>query len=162
CTQGAGHKPALCFFFPPSPPRDCLLMNAFHCVRAASVALVFSLALVTGCSSKTSVRGKGTLDGEKVDGGGITLRPAGEGRTGAGEIKDGQYYLDAERGLQPGSYKVEISWNKKTGKLIPSNDPPNKVEETRQAVPRKYNAETQLTLDVVGGSNTKDFELTSK
>jgi len=137
-------------------------MNAFPCVRAAAAALVVSLVAIAGCSSKTSVQGKVTLDGEKVDGGGITLRPSGDGHAVAGEIKDGKYYLDAARGLQPGSYKVEISWNKKTGKLIPSNDPPNKVEETKQAVPRKYNAETQLILDVAGGSNTKDFELTSK
>src|SRR3954468_9826812 len=107
-------------------------MNAFPCVRAAAAALILSLVAVTGCSSKTNVHGKVTLDGEKVDGGGITLRPAGEGKTVNGEIKDGQYSLDSERGLQPGSYKVEISWNKKTGKLLPSNDPPNKLEETKQ------------------------------
>src|SRR5438552_15212314 len=98
----------------------------------AGVAAV-SLIAMAGCSSKTSVSGKVTYDGKSVDDGGtITFKPTGQGKTVGGEIKDGKYYVDADRGLEAGSYKVEIYWNQKTGRQIVGNDPPNKVDETKQ------------------------------
>ena len=43
-----------------------------------------------------------------------------------------------------------------------SSDPPNKIDETKQVVPKKYNAESQQTADVKSGSNTFDFKVGSK
>ena len=36
------------------------------------------------------------------------------------------------------------------------------MDETREIIPRKYNENTTLTVDIGSGENMKDFELTSK
>ncbi len=51
---------------------------------------------------------------------------------------------------------------KPTGRKVASADPGMTMDETREAVPRKYNAETTLTVDVGATETVKDFALTSK
>jgi hypothetical protein len=73
---------------------------------------------------------------------------------------DGKYSLDNTRGPFPGKYKVEILWNKKTGKKVGTpGDPGVQMDETQQILPAKYNTATTLTADIGSGSNTKDFDL---
>jgi hypothetical protein len=129
----------------------------------SAAALLVQLA---GCSGKTRLEGTVTLNGDNVEDGTITLFVFSEtGRSRAnvsGPIKGGKYYLDSDKGLAPGSYKVEIHWMKKTGKQIPSNDPPNMIDETKEAVPKQYNTETTLLIEIKSGSNQKDFALTGQ
>lgn len=143
------------------------MIHARTTVRGlATLAAGLLLLPLAGCSSKTRLEGTVTLNGANVEDGTITLFAYGEtGRTRSnvsGKIKDGKYYVDSDQGLSPGSYKVEIHWLKKTGKQIPGNDPPNMVDETREAVPKQYNTETTLTVEVKSGSNQKDFPLTGE
>jgi len=128
-------------------------------VGAAAGTVVISLVALAGCSGKTSVSGKVTFDGKSVDDRGvISFRPVGQGRPVAGEIKGGMYYLDVDKGLTAGTYKVEVYWKQK-GKEVRSSDPPNKQYQMNEIIPRKYNTETTLMADIKPGSNSKDFDL---
>jgi len=93
---------------------------------------VLGLAL-SGCgagSGGAPVEGSVTLDGKPVDGGTITFVSENpKVHPVLADIKGGKYALDAAHGLKPGKYRVEINWKQKTGRQIPSNDPPNTIDE---------------------------------
>jgi hypothetical protein len=124
--------------------------------------------LLIGCSSsnRAVVKGSVTLDGEPVDGGMILFFPANEqykADQGRAEIKNGSYEIAAGKGPPPGNYRVEITWQKKTGKQVVSKgDPPNMEDETIQVIPPQYNQKSQLTKEIKAGDNKLDFPLTSK
>ena len=126
-----------------------------------SVAVVF--ASLVGCGSNTTLQGKFTFNGEKVDNGSVTLIPKqDDGRIKIGSfVGDGTYEIPEGKGLQPGTYKVELRWSKKTGKKIPSDDMGSE-DETVQVIPEKYNKNSTLELTVTAGRNVKDFEISDK
>ena len=125
---------------------------------------VTALALV-GCSSdsdRSRVQGSVSYNGESVDDGGIAFIPEGGGESQVrttGMIQDGRYDLDSTRGPYPGKYRVEIYWNKKTGRQIANRSGTAFKDETKQAIPAKYNANTVLAVEVKPGRNTLDFDL---
>jgi len=117
-----------------------------------------------GCASESSspVHGKVTLDGQPVEAGNIAFLPtAASGRKAAAAIEQGAYALSMSDKLPPGSYRVEISWPKPTGRKIPSADPGMLTDETREAIPGKYNTTSTLTVEIAKGDAEKDFALTS-
>jgi hypothetical protein len=59
--------------------------------------------------------------------------------------------------------KVSISAPKVVGKkkIYPTADSPE-MPVTREALPARYNEQTELTLDVTAGTISKDWELTSE
>jgi hypothetical protein len=140
-------------------------MNAFpHLCRLLFLAVV-ALALV-GCGSSASdrsrVHGAVSYDGEPVDDGGIAFLPEGGGASQAratGVIEGGHYDLDSSRGPYPGKYKVEIYWNKKTGKKLHGPSGKSSKEERKQAIPDKYNEKSELRVEVKPGSNELNFHL---
>src|SRR5437870_5517944 len=108
-------------------------------------ALVFSLVALAGCGgSKASVAGDVSADGTPVDHGSIVFVPAGGSGASVGtDVRDGKYTLPAERGLVAGKYKVEITWNKKTGrKGRDIADTGAVIEERLQVLPEKFNKKT--------------------
>jgi hypothetical protein len=137
-------------------------------LRPAPGALTLVLVcFATGCgSNRAPVAGSVTLDGRPVDGGIITFVP--EEFTGADgnramvttEIKNGRYALDSRHGPAPGKYRVDFSWKKKTGRQIPSNDPPATVEEEIQLIPKDYNVPSRIA-EIKPGENKFDFPITS-
>ena len=119
---------------------------------------IFALALtvLAGCGGgRTSVEGTVTFNGESVDDGGINFIPEdGSGKKSGGEIKDGKYSISTDRGPPPGKYKVEIYWNKKTGKtVIDKADTGAKTSETSQVIPAQFNTSTTLTTEIKSGKN---------
>lgn len=135
--------------------------------RTYRIGFVLLAALSTsaaGCggSEQTALKGKVTLDGVPVENGSIAFYSTAEGGPrAAAAIQNGEYAVPLERGLKPGSYRVEVSWQKPTGKKIPSTDPGFLADETREVVPDKYNVKSTLTADVAAGENIKDFPLTT-
>jgi hypothetical protein len=123
-----------------------------------------ALALV-GCSSdsdRSRVQGSVSYNGEPVDDGGIAFVPEGGGESQVrttGLIQDGRYDLDSKRGPYPGKYRVEIYWNKKTGRQLANRTKTAFRDERTQAIPPKYNEKTELVRDVKSGRNTLDFDL---
>jgi len=120
-----------------------------------------ALFLLVGCGgNRAAVKGKVTFNGEPVESGNIAFVPAGDGPRASGEISGGTYSIDADHGPGPGKHKVEVYWNKKTGKKVGTpGDTEVKMDETRQIIPFKFNAQSELTADVKSGSNTFDFDL---
>jgi len=112
--------------------------------------------VLSGCGSGARVEGTVTFDGAPVDGGSISFVPEGSTEApGTGQITDGKYSIRTEKGLTPGKYKVEIYWNKKTGKEVKNpNDAGTTVEETKQVIPVRYNTKTELTVELKAGSNS--------
>jgi hypothetical protein len=126
---------------------------------------VGAIAFLGGCSGQNSasVHGKVTLDGEMVSAGNIAFLPAAAGgRKVAAAIEQGLYSIPASQKLEPGKYRVEISWHKPTGRKVASADPGMTIDETREAVPAKYNRDSTLTVEIGGGEVEKDFSLATK
>ena len=105
------------------------------------------------------VSGKVTLDGKSMTNGTITFVPLITGPAAYGTITDGQYAIARREGPGPGSYRVEISDIQPTGRRVPDSEYPGKtIEETRNAVPRRYNLNSTLRVDVKGDRDqTFDF-----
>jgi hypothetical protein len=132
---------------------------------ALAVAVCISFIASVGCGGPAapSLKGKVTLDGAPVASGSIVFLPEkSEGRKAAAAIEDGNYAVPAEEGLQPGKYRVEVSWRKPTGRKMPSADPGITMEETKEAIPARFNTASTLTAELASGESTKDFALTSK
>jgi hypothetical protein len=132
-------------------------------IRSAALAGAAAL-LVAGCGGgRGSVSGTVKVDGQPVDAGDITFVPADVSkglRPVGASITDGKYEIDADRGLAAGSYKVQITWNKKTGKKTKDVADTGEIkDERRQVLPAEYNTATKLTHDVKAGANTADFDL---
>ena len=131
--------------------------------------LVFLIALAAvaadGCgrSRSPSLHGKVTLDGEPVANGSIVFLPStSDGPRAAAAIEGGNYTVPASAGLAAGTYRVEINWRQPTGRKLPSADPGIEMDETKEAIPSKYNADSTLTAELTAGDVTKDFALTTK
>jgi hypothetical protein len=107
------------------------------------------------------VSGKVMLGGKPMTGGTITFVPLASGPAAYGTITDGQYAIARGEGPGPGSYRIEISDIQPTGRRVPDSEYPGKtVEETKNAVPRRYNLNSTLRVEIKGDRDqTFDFAL---
>ena len=100
------------------------------------------LLVLVGCGSGTKLAGVvGTvaLNGQPVESGVISFIPAQAGgdQVAVGTpIAKGTYELAAQRGLPPGTYRVEIRWPRPTGRTLPSPPGSDPIVETSEAIPR--------------------------
>ena len=118
------------------------------------------VGLICGCGASGPalypVQGTITLDGAPLENGLVRFSPTKGEAPAAGEIKGGRYSLN----VASGEARVEITSTKVTGKRKAYNTPDSPlVEITKEAVPEKYNAKSELKHTVTAGPNTKDFEL---
>jgi len=141
-------------------------MQCGHAARAAAF-----LVLLAGCGEsmkRADVTGKVTVDGQPLENGAISFFPAdGKGPTGGGIIEDGEYLVqmplaDADPG-QPRRMKVTISAPKVVGmKKLYNTEQSLERPVTAESLPPRYNAKSELTIDVKPGSNEQNFDLKSK
>ncbi len=120
------------------------------------------ILLIAGCGHDGAAEVKGTIkvDGALPEEGTIQFSPVdGKTPTTGGPIKKGLYVVRVPLGVM----KVSISVPKVVGmkKLYPTPDSPA-MPVTKESLPSKYNADTQLQLEVKAGLNQKDFELQGK
>jgi hypothetical protein len=118
--------------------------------------------LAAGCdgSGMADVSGTVTVDGTPIEEGAITFFPIdGQGPTAGGPIKDGKYSVK----VPLGKMKVTISQPKAIGKkkLYNTPDSPEGII-WKEALPARYNEQSDLVFDVQSGRNSKDWELTAK
>jgi hypothetical protein len=133
--------------------------------RRELAVCILTICLIAGCkeTSPSSIHGTVTLDGESVELGNIVFLPAsGSGPRAAAPIEQGVYSIPASEKLVPGSYRVEISWRKPTGRKSASADPGMMIDETREAVPAKYNTDSTLIVEIGRGDVAKNFDLISR
>ena len=138
---------------------------------AAAVVVMLLLVALQGCGGGgvqfAPVSGKVTMDGKPLAGVNVYFIPVAKpgsdiaGDSGGGVTdENGQYTLKTSTrdglkdGAQVGKHKVIISLQETRGEGDRSI--------TREKLPKKYNAETELTAEVTAGNNQKDFELKSR
>jgi hypothetical protein len=119
------------------------------------------LLYVAGCGGsggRLAVSGTVTYKGVPVEQGSIAFIPtAGKGAYGASIFK-GTFAIPADRGLEPGTYKVMISSTVVEGKppLEPGGpDGP----QPKELIPAKYNSQTTLTREIKAGQAKLAFNL---
>jgi hypothetical protein len=138
----------------------CILPRVF-----GGIALGICLAAIVGCGgdNRAAVQGKVTLDGRDIEGT-ISFVPTDGRSTSAawGEIKEGCYSLPAARGPVVGTYRVEISWMRKTGKKQSNPAHVMFADEIAEAIPTRYNRQSELQAEIKPEKNQVDFNLTSK
>jgi hypothetical protein len=124
-------------------------------------ALLAALLAQAGCGSRDAqVQGTVQVDGKPLEKGWIIFVPAdGKTKTAGGEIKGGHYSVK----VPVGTMKVSISAPQVVGKkkLYDTPDSPEQ-DVTSEALPPRYNRQSDLTLDVKPGTNPKDYDLTSQ
>src|SRR5690349_21814612 len=122
--------------------------------RSRRVAAGLLWLLAAGCGgelgpARRPVSGSVKLDGRPLSDGAITFLPLGGGPAATAELADGAYAIEALRGPAPGAYNVEIVAVRPTGRRISHPDLPSETtDEVRNVVPSRYNARTQLQVDV--------------
>jgi hypothetical protein len=126
--------------------------------------------VIAGCgrqdypgAKRFPLSGKVTVDGQPLDWGSISfIPPSGDLRVSGDVIKDGSYSVPEEKGANAGKYKVEIRWNKKTGKKKRDPDSGEMYDERLEGLPPRYHANSELSADVPAQQNTFDFDLKSQ
>jgi len=117
---------------------------------------------LAGCSTKPPigiVSGEVTFEGKPVEDGLIMFTPVdGKSQPAGDVIKDGKYEV---KNVPVGQMKVEISGNQKTGKKLKAYDTPNSptYDEVIPLIPPRYNANSELTLEVKPGPQQVPYNL---
>jgi hypothetical protein len=131
--------------------------------------MLLSLAITTGCGGEKrpqrfALDGTVTLDGKPLTDGNIRFLPAaGTDRAMVGaQIGEGRFVIPAEKGVVPGTYRVEIGASRKTGRKVPGLSP-QPMDEFEQFLPERYNVQSTLTAEVTAaGPNRFEFALSLK
>ena len=136
-------------------------MPRSYAVRSAGWALLLGVGGLLGCSSdnRVGVEGTVTYDGQPIPLGSITFLPLGEGGIKSGDrIVNGVYKVEPRFGPMPGPHRVEIRWNKPTGKKY-KNEFGEELDRTQEGLPGKYHTNSILTAEIKPGKNIIDFHL---
>ena len=132
-------------------------------------SLTFAVIL-SGCGQREysgpqrfPLSGKVTYDGETVDAGSISFLPLsdGEQRVSGGSIEGGAYVVPEEQGANAGKHRIEIRWQKATGKKIRDPQSGEMVEQRAEGLPPKFHKDSELTADVSASQTKIDFDLKS-
>jgi len=123
------------------------------------------MGFLVGCGQSPTgpklekVTGKVTFKGEPVKEGDISVIPIGPGGSSAGgKIVDGQFQLEVTAGKK----KVEITAMRDVPGKFREDNPGEKMQVREQFIPAKYNAKSELELEVKSdASNEKTFDLSS-
>lgn len=126
-------------------------------LRSPIPGMAILIAFVAGCEkdgmNPIDVSGKVTWKGEPVDGGKIRFFPipATAGPVTGSHIVKGQYAAVGHGAVPPGNYRVEITWIHELPIPAGADDAATPTEE---AIPAKYNTESELTLEVPPNAKT--------
>lgn len=142
----------------------------FYGRRSVALLMLIAFALA-GCSrqdypgaKRFPLSGRVTYEGQPIDLGSISFLPlaGGEQRVSGGYIENGVYSVPEAQGANAGKYRVEIRWQKGTGKQ--ARDPhSNEILEARsEGLPARFNTGSELTVEVPSQQNKFDFDLKSK
>jgi len=132
---------------------------------------VTSLILFSGCgprSDRLAVSGNVTLDGAPLDQGSIRLTSTGTGKLFASGamIQNGEFHVPQEKGLPPGTYRIEISSPNTAAPLVVYKSAPGEPAlppTAPERIPAEYNSNSKHTVDVTaGGDNHFKFEIVSR
>lgn len=138
-------------------------------ILIASLTLLVMTAVI-GCGgqeydgkTRHPLAGKITVNVENLlDKGTISFLPLdadGKSRVSGGEVINGEFDFGEASGANAGTYRVQISWHKGTGKFQTDPDSGEKYEVRVEGLPAKYNNASELTVTVPSEDNRYDFDL---
>lgn len=142
--------------------------------RMILVAIIFSVLATsfTGCSGsdkdspeRAAISGLVKFKGELVEEGMITFSPVAPtvGPSTGAKIVKGIYSISEESGPVVGTNLVAVTAYQKTGKKIEAgtpNPPGTMVDELVPLIPKEFNTQSKLTVQVDTGDNANtDFDL---
>ena len=138
--------------------------------QSALAASCLLLLFLAGCGQpdykgpkRFPLSGNVTYDGEPIDFGSISFLPAGgEQRVSGGLIENGKYSVPEAQGANAGKHRVEIRWNKRTGKQKRDPDSGEMYDDRKEALPPRFHADSELTAEVSAQQTNFDFDLKSK
>jgi hypothetical protein len=130
--------------------------------------LLLLLIAVAGCSGREyegakryPLSGKVTYDGEPIDFGSISFLPEAGDRPSGGLIENGTYSVPEPKGANAGQHRVEIRWRKMTNRKVRDPDSGEMYDERKEALPKRYHEDSELTADVSAKQTKFDFDLKS-
>ncbi|MDB5391984.1 MAG: hypothetical protein JWM11_7630 [Planctomycetaceae bacterium] len=129
--------------------------------RALPCLVLIIAVSLTGCGgskgpAEGTISGKVTLDGKPLEKGAISFQPTdGLGKSAGGKIVNGYYSTTATLGPK----KVQIQAPKVVGTFKAYDTPDSPVlDKIEELIPAKYNAQSELKIDVKTGSTTANFD----
>lgn len=130
----------------------------------AFARVVLFCVFAAGCATKpkpiAEATGSVTLDGLPVEAGIVSFIAMDDGKiSGGAAISAGRYKLYPGSGIEPGNYRVEIRWAKPTGEKVKEPVYGHSPDIFAEAIPPKYNSESELTVELTNGANALDFRL---
>jgi len=140
---------------------------SFHCRRLATL-LAMLLLLLSGCgprSDRLAVSGAVTLDGAPLDEGSIRLTSTGNGKLFASGamIQNGKFNVPQEKGLPPGTYRVEISSPDTAVPPVVYKGAPGEPAlppTAPERIPPEYNSNSKQIVEVsMHGDNHFEFDI---
>jgi hypothetical protein len=140
---------------------------SFH-RRFLATFLAMLLLFFAGCGSRSdrlAVSGAVTLDGAPLDVGSIRLTSTGNGKLFASGamIQNGKFHVPQEKGLPPGTYRVEISSpDTAVAPVVYKGAPgePALPPTAPERIPPEYNSNSKQTIEVTrGGDNHFEFDI---
>jgi len=145
--------------------------------RFGQLILGLLISFQMGCSSSDrpelgQVTGTVTLSGKPLTGVAVVFQPE-NGRPARGITNaEGKYeltYISQTKGTKIGPNRVEIAPSEEgeDSEEVESDDgepqvAPNRSKSAKPVVPKRYNVQSELKVDVKPGENTFDFQLESK
>jgi hypothetical protein len=130
--------------------------------------LAMLLLSFTGCrprSDRLAVSGDVTLDGTALDQGAIRLTSTGGAKLFASgaTIRNGTFHIPQEKGLPPGTYRVEISSPDTAAPPVVYKGAPGEPTLPATAperIPPEYNSKSKQTIEVAtDGDNHFSFDI---
>jgi hypothetical protein len=134
-----------------------------------AVALTL-LAFVSGCgphSDRRAIGGRVTFNGAPLDEGEIRFASVGGEKMSASgtHIANGQYQIAQEKGLRPGTYRVEISAPDNSKPAVSSSAPgqPRGPATAQERIPAEFNDKSKKTVEVTAdGDNHFEFDISTR
>jgi hypothetical protein len=127
------------------------------------------VALLVGCGNRNytgerryAISGKVTVDGQPLEIGLISFLPQDQGRVSGSPIEAGVYDIPEDKGPTAGTYRVEIQWNKPTGRKVKDAWGEEIMDEYKEGLPARYHKSSELTAEVSPDQTKFDFDLKSK
>ncbi len=127
--------------------------------------LALLVITLVGCgggrtSPRRAVQGDVTLGGAPLDRGTITFYPSTgtAGAAGGALIENGQYQIPADKGLEPGKYRVQLSSPTPSTATAEDYAAGNMPLTSNDRIPPEFNERSQQVIEVTpNGDNRFDF-----
>ena len=137
---------------------------------AASLSATCVLITIVGCgpsSDRLAISGEVTLDGVPLDNGWIRFTSLEREKllASGAVIQNGRYSIPVQKGLRPGSYRVEMSSPDLDAPPVMVRDTPNSmgIPAAPERIPPEYNAKSEQVVEVTtDGDNHFVFDITSR